>query len=63
MFPPKPLDIVPPEGGCSEGLDAFRFLFKNLVGKILGKIKNFVQDFVTIKTGTRYFLKEKSERT
>ena len=25
MFPPKPLDIVPPEGGCSEGLDAFRF--------------------------------------
>ena len=25
MFPPKPLDIFPPEGGCSEGLDAFRF--------------------------------------
>ena len=26
MFPPKqPLDIISPEGGCSEGLDAFRF--------------------------------------
>ena len=22
MFPPKPLDIFPPEVGCSEGLDA-----------------------------------------
>ena len=30
MFPPKikPLDIFSPEGGCSEGLDAFRFFFK-----------------------------------
>ena len=28
MFPPKPLDIVSPEGGCSEGLDAFRFFLK-----------------------------------
>ena len=26
---------------------------QNLVGKILGKIKIFVQDFVTIKTGDR----------
>ena len=25
MFPPKPLDIFSPEGGYSEGLDAFRF--------------------------------------
>ena len=25
MFPPKALDIFPPEGGCSKGLDAFRF--------------------------------------
>ena len=26
MFPPtKPLDIFSAEGGCSEGLDAFRF--------------------------------------
>ena len=30
MFPPKPLDIVSPEGGCSEGLDAFRFLLNTL---------------------------------
>ena len=30
MFPPKPLDIFSPEGGCSEGLDAFRF-FLNTV--------------------------------
>ena len=28
MFPPKPLDIFSPEGGCSEGLDAFIFFFK-----------------------------------
>ena len=25
MFPPKPLEIFSPEGGCSEDLDAFRF--------------------------------------
>ena len=25
MFPPKYFDNVSPEGGCSEGLDAFRF--------------------------------------
>ena len=30
IFPPKPLDIVSPEGRCSEGLDAFRF-FLNTV--------------------------------
>ena len=30
MFPPKPLDNFPPEGGCSEGLDAFRFVFTTL---------------------------------
>ena len=28
---------------------------QNLVGKILGKIKTFVQDFVTIKIGVRNF--------
>ena len=31
MFPPKPLDIVPPEGGCSEGLDAFIFFLNPLL--------------------------------
>ena len=29
MFPPKPLDIFTPEGGCSEGLDAPRFFLDN----------------------------------
>ena len=24
MFPPKPLDVFSPEGGCSEGLDVFK---------------------------------------
>ena len=28
MFSPKPSNIFSPEGGCSEGLDAFRFFFK-----------------------------------
>ena len=28
MIPPKRFDIFPLTGGCSEGLDAFRFLFK-----------------------------------
>ena len=31
MIPPKRFDIFPLTGGCSEGLDAFRFLFKKLV--------------------------------
>ena len=29
MFRLKPFDNFPPEGGWSEGLDAFRFMFKN----------------------------------
>ena len=28
MIPPKRFDISPLTGGCSEGLDVFRFLFK-----------------------------------
>ena len=28
MFPTKSLDNFPPEGGCSEGLNAFRFFLK-----------------------------------
>ena len=28
MIPPKRFDIFPLTGGCSEGLDAFRFFFK-----------------------------------
>ena len=28
MIPPKRFDIFPPTEGCSEGLDAFRFFFK-----------------------------------
>ena len=31
MFRPKPFDNFPPEGGCSEGLDAFRFSGINAV--------------------------------
>ena len=30
MFPPKPLDNFSPEGGCSEGLDAFRFFLNSV---------------------------------
>ena len=30
IFPPKPFDNFPPLGGCSEGLDAFRFCFNPL---------------------------------
>ena len=40
MFPPKPLDIVPPEGGCSEGLDAFRF------SNYFNSWKDFVLDLI-----------------
>ena len=29
MIPPKRFDIFPLTGGCSEGLDAFRFFFKH----------------------------------
>ena len=29
MFPPKPSYMFSPVGGCSEGLDAFRFFLKN----------------------------------
>ena len=31
MIPPKRFDIFPLTGECSEGLDVFRFFFKNLV--------------------------------
>ena len=32
MIPPKCYDIFPPlTGGCSEGLDAFRFFFKHTI--------------------------------
>ena len=41
MFLPKPLDIFPPEGGCSEGLAAFRFFSNN--NNILRKKKLFRQ--------------------
>ena len=30
IFTPKSFDIFSPEGGCSEGLDAFRFFFKQV---------------------------------
>ena len=30
MIPPKRFDIFPLTGGCSEGLNAFRFLFEKL---------------------------------
>ena len=30
MFPPKDFDYFPPEGGCSEGLDAFKFRRRNI---------------------------------
>ena len=40
MFPPKPVDIFSPEGGCSEGgLAAFRFFLNN--NNILRKKKPF----------------------
>ena len=38
---------------CSDGLGVLWFFFFNLVGRILGKIKIFVQDFDSIKTGVR----------
>ena len=31
MFPPKYFDSFSPEGGCSEGLDAFRYFLCKLV--------------------------------
>ena len=30
MFPPKSFDNFPPGGGCSEGLDEFRFFLKGM---------------------------------
>ena len=30
MLPPKRFDIFPPDWGCSEGLDAFRFFFEQI---------------------------------
>ena len=32
MIPPKRFDFSPLTGGCSEGLGAFRFFFKHLIG-------------------------------
>ena len=35
MIPPKRYDIFPPDWGCSEGLDAFRFFFQYCIGHLL----------------------------
>ena len=35
MFPPKPVDIFSPEGGCSEGLDASRFFLNNNMSYVM----------------------------
>ena len=40
MFPPKPLDIVPPEGGWSEGLDAFRFFLNHRTDSRAWQVKS-----------------------
>ena len=34
MFPPKYFDNFSPEGGCSEGLDAFRFFLMDAATEI-----------------------------
>ena len=42
MFLHKPLDIFSPKGGCSEGLDAFRFFFKNTIRFSSNNIRYFM---------------------
>ena len=37
MVPPKSFDKFPPEGGCSEGLDAFKFFLNKLGRRGAGK--------------------------
>ena len=64
MFPPKPSDIFPPEGGRSEGLDALRFFLENKVGSkkygtvsvgldITNQRPENVFDISTARTGER----------
>ena len=43
MFPPKRFDIFPLTGGCSEGLDAFRYFFKQYLSQIGQLVNNAVQ--------------------
>ena len=35
IFPPKYFDNFPPEGGCSECLDTFRFFVNRVTGKVV----------------------------
>ena len=50
MFPPKPLDIFTPGGGCSEGLDAFRFFLNTTsdgrAPKLDGSVRAIVSGYL-----------------
>ena len=48
MFPPKPLGICSPEGGCSKGLDAFRFFSNNI------SLSTDIQDITGRPVAQRY---------
>ena len=49
MFPPKSFDNFPPEGGCSEGLEAFRFFLTGPLFPIGIENLIYVIFFVTVR--------------
>ena len=68
MFPPKPLDNLSPEGGCSEGLDAFRFFLNRTRYNVREKPAVIMYTYITLiamqghqtkskkKTETMYYI-------
>ena len=59
MFPPKSFANFSPEGGCSEGLDAFRFVFKKISPDIYRTL--YVCTAVTKKQADRQTDREKND--
>ena len=51
MIPPKRFDIFPPTGGCSEGLDAFRFFFTQCPFSLI-----FLRTFSTVAASLSFVL-------
>ena len=52
--PAKRFDISSLAGGCSEGLDAFRFFFKKVLKQVQTAVQKYANNSVTVRRGVCY---------